>query len=398
MVNPGMSLDETQQTNRASPAIRDRDMSRVPLRVLVGLESSGPGGAENMVVSLAEGLTAVGFDAIIVTDRTGWMTERSAAVGIPFWIETQRPGIDWRWVFRLARRMRRESIEVFHSHEFSMNVFGGAAAWLAGVPHVATIHGRHYVADASRRISAYRLLRRVGVPVVAVSDDLRAYLAESFGLDRDALDLIRNGIRLPQTPPADSDQRAQLRQNARVGLGLPTSGQLLVCVGNLYPIKDHATLLRALYWLPDARVAIAGRGDEEENLRALAEELEVTERVHLLGLRNDVDAILTAADIFVQPSRSEGLPLAVLEAMGHGVPVVATKVGGIPEAIEHEVSGLLVPPGDPEALTNALAQLIECPEYAESLARTARARVEAEFSVGAMVEKYADLYARVMRS
>ena len=126
-----------------------------------------------MVVSLAAGLAELGHAATIVTDRAGWMTERAEAVGVPFWVETQRPGLDWRWVMRLARRMRRERIDIFHSHEFSMNVFGGAAAWLARLPQVATIHGRHYVTDAPRRIGAYRLLRRLGVPIVAVSDDLR---------------------------------------------------------------------------------------------------------------------------------------------------------------------------------------------------------------------------------
>jgi glycosyltransferase involved in cell wall biosynthesis len=351
-----------------------------------------------MVVSLAAGLAALGHEVVIVTDRAGWMTERAEAAGVPVWIETQRPGLDWRWVLHLARRMRRESIDVFHSHEFSMNVFGGAAAWLARVPHVATIHGRHYVTEAPRRIRAYRLLHRLGTPIVAVSDDLRSYLAEGFSLERNALKLVHNGIALQEARLTDPSRRAQSRQNARAALGLPASGPLLVCVGNLYLVKDHACLLRALPRLAGAHVAIAGRGEEEGNLRALATEIGVIERVHLLGLRDDVDAILDAADVFVQPSRSEGLPLAVLEAMGHGLPVVATNVGGIPEAIEDEKSGLLVPPGDPEALAGALAQVLESPESAQSLARLARARAEAEFSIGAMVERYIGLYTAAKRS
>ena len=133
----------------------------------------------------------------------------------------------------------------------------------------------------------------------------------------------------------------------------------MVAVGNLYPVKDHATLLRALARLPAARVAIAGRGDQEEPLRRLAAELGLSDRVHLLGLRDDVETVFAAADVFVQPSLSEGLPLAVLEAMANGLPVVATRVGGIPEAVVDGKTGLLVPPGDPAALAAALAAVLD---------------------------------------
>jgi glycosyltransferase involved in cell wall biosynthesis len=362
------------------------------MRILVGLESSGPGGAENMVLSLATGLTDLGHQPVIVTDKAGWMTERAEAAGVPVWVETQHRFRELPWALRLARRMRRERIDIFHSHEFSMNVFGGGAAWLARVPHVVTIHGRRYVSDAPRRVRAYRLMRRMGVPIVAVSDDLRDYLAEGFGLQRENLERVHNGIALPTPPPAESEQRRELRQNARAALGLPAFGPLLVCVGNLYPVKDHASLLRVLPMLPEAHLAIAGRGDEEDNLRTLAAELGVTERLHLLGLRDDIGTILASADVFVQPSRSEGLPLAVLEAMGHELPVVATAVGGIPEAIEDQKSGLLVAPGDSQALADALKQILDFPERAASLACGGRARAEAEFSVGTMVERYVELY------
>lgn len=373
-------------------------MSDDRLRVLVGLESSGPGGAENMVVALASGLVGLGHEAMIVTDTPGWMTERAEAEKLPVWIETQGPGVDLRWILRLARRMRRERIQVFHSHEFSMNVFGGAAAWLARVPHVVTIHGRHYVADAPRRIGAYRLLRRLGVPVVAVSNDLRGYLTKGFGLDTDALELVHNGISLPEVPARDAAQRAAFRLEARRALGLPSMGPLLVCVGNLYPVKGHDTLVRALPQLPNVQVAIAGRGEQEKSLHMLATELGVSERLHLLGLRDDVTSVLAAADVFVHPSRSEGLPLAVLEAMGQRLPIVASRVGGIPEAIEDGRSGVLVAPEDPAALADALSRILDAPERAASLAREARARAEAEFSIDVMLSRYVVLYRRTQEA
>jgi glycosyltransferase involved in cell wall biosynthesis len=373
-------------------------MTQAALRILVGLESSGPGGAENMVLSLAEGLSSLGHQPLIVTDKAGWMTERAEAAGVPVWVETQHRFRELPWALRMAWRMRRERIDIFHSHEFSMNVFGAAAAWLARVPHIATIHGRQYVTEAPRRIGAYRLLRRLGVPIVAVSEDLRGYLAKGFRLERGDLRLVHNGIALPNAFQVEWGRREELRQKSRTSIGLPSVGPLLVCVGNLYPVKDHASLVRVLPELPEAQLAIAGRGDEESNLRALAAELGVAERLHLLGLRDDVDAILAAADVFVQPSRSEGLPLAVLEAMAHGLPVVATAVGGIPEAIEDQKSGLLVPQGDSAAMARALRQILESPKRAESLSRCARARAETEFSVETMVKSYVELYGTIGHS
>jgi glycosyltransferase involved in cell wall biosynthesis len=357
------------------------------LRVVLALESSGPGGAENMVVQLATALSGLGHEAIVATMREGWMTERARTAGLPVWIVPQRPGLDLAWIARFGRRLRRERIDVLHTHEFAMNIFGGTAAVLARVPALSTIHGKSWIADRRRRTLAYRVLRHAGVPIVAVSEDLAGFLAERLGVPRDRLLLVHNGISVP-------DERApDARSAARAELGIPAAGPLLVAVGNLYPVKDHATLLRAVSRMPNARVAIAGRGDEEENLRRLAVELDITERVHLLGLRDDVDRLLAAADLFVQPSLSEGLPLAILEAMGAGCPVVATRVGGMAEAVRDGETGLLVPPAEPVEMAAALTALLAQPERLATMGKAARARAEAEFSVGVMAERYAAIYA-----
>lgn len=372
------------------------------LRIALALESSGPGGAENMVVQLGLALRDLGHAPIVVTMREGWMTERAAAGGLPVWIEPQRPGLDLGWVVRFACRLSREKIDVLHSHEFAMNVFGGTAAVLARVPTVSTIHGKHWIADRKRRALAYRVLARLGVPVVAVSEDLAGYLASGLGMRREEIRLVHNGI--PMRSPATGDARlsreaqassiegADQRVALRRSLGLPESGALILAVGNLYPVKDHATLLRALPEIPGAQVAIAGRGDEEPNLRRLADELGIESRVHLLGLRNDVDRLLEAADVFVQPSRSEGLPLAVLEAMAAGLPVVATRVGGMGEAIVDGETGILVGPERPGELARALRSLLEDDGLRRRMGIAARERAEAEFSVETMARRYVELF------
>ncbi len=365
-------------------------MSSSALRVLLAIESSGPGGAENVVLSLAVALRSAGEDPIIATLRPGWMTERAVEAKLPVWIVPQRPGLDLAWVFAFARRLRRERIDVLHSHEFAMNAFGGAAALLARVPALSTIHGRSWVSERSRRVLAYRVLRRLGIPIVAVSEDLAGFLAQGLDLSRSSLTVVHNGIPLP--PLVSTEEHAARRAVARSTLAVPPDGPLLVAVGNLYPVKDHATLLRALAQLPSARVAIAGRGEEEGRLRQLAAELGLSDRLHLLGLRDDVDTVLAAGEVFVQSSLSEGLPLAVLEAMAAGLPVVATRVGGIAEAVEDGKTGYLAPAADPAALAAALRRVLEANDRGAALGELGRRRAETEFSVEVMTERYRTLY------
>ena len=368
---------------------RESDSSRIVL----ALESSGPGGAENVVLRLADALQARGDHPIVATLQSGWMTERAQARGIPVWIVPQRPGIDLAWVVRFAARLRRARVDVLHTHEFAMNAFGGAAAQLARIPALSTIHGRHWVADRPRRGVAYRALYRLGVPIVAVSEDLAGFLVARLPVARAWLEMVHNGIPIPAAmPPTD---RATARRRARLALGIPAEGALVVAVGNLYPVKDHASLLCAQARLPGVRVAIAGRGAEEEPLRRLAAKLGVAERLHLLGLRDDVETVFAAGDVFAQPSLSEGLPLAVLEAMASALPVVASRVGGIPEAVQDGRTGFLTPPADPEALAAALARVLESGERGASLGQAGRERAIAEFSVDHMVNRYRELYARL---
>lgn len=359
-------------------------------RVVLALESSGPGGAENMVLRLAEGLRGAGEEPIVATLRPGWMTERAEAAGLPVWIVPQRPGLDLGWVPAFAWRLRRERVDVLHSHEFMMNVYGGAAARLAGVASVATVHGHQWATGKPRRALAYRMLRRLGLRLVAVSADLAGFLSTGLGLPRSALAVVPNGIPLPRLP--DPSRAAELRAAARAELGLPPDGALAVAVGNLYPVKGHGTLVAALAEAPGVRAAIAGRGEEESRLREEARRLGVSGRLHLLGLRDDVDRVLRAADVFVHPSRLEGLPLAILEAMAAALPVVASRVGGIPEAVIDGETGVLVPPGEPGTLAEALRSVLLVPGRAAALGAAGRARAERHFSIEAMISAYRSLY------
>ena len=359
------------------------------MRVALALESSGPGGAEKVLLELAEGLRAAGDEPVLFSQRPGWLTEGAQARGIPVELVPQREGLDPLWVPVFARRLRRGRFELLHSHEFLMNVYGGAAARLAGLPTLATVHGHTWIADHPRRPLAYRVLRRAGMRIATVSHELTGYLSSVLAIPRDQIDVVHNGIPVPPRLPDAA------RAEARRALPLPADGPLVLAVGNLYPVKDHATLLRAVARLPSVQVAIAGRGAEEAPLRSLAVELRIDARVHLLGLRDDVGPILVAADVLAHPSREEGLPMAILEAMAAARPVVASAVGGIGEAVLDGETGILVPAQDPEALAAALARVLESPALRDRLGAAGHARAQAEFSREQMTARYRALFAQL---
>jgi glycosyltransferase involved in cell wall biosynthesis len=181
---------------------------------------------------------------------------------------------------------------------------------------------------------------------------------------------------------------------------LAGTDQLAVAVGNLYPVKGHTYLLEALALLavrfPRLHVAIAGRGELDGPLLARAHALHVADRFHLLGLRSDIGNVLAGADVFVLPSLSEGVPLALLEAMLAARPIVASAVGEVPTVLDGGRVGVLVPPRDVAALAGALVNLLSDPAQARRLGAAAAARAAEVYTLSAMIDRYVALYAKCL--
>jgi glycosyltransferase involved in cell wall biosynthesis len=361
------------------------------LRILLALETFGPGGAENMVLHLARELRARGALPSLLVTRAGWMTERASELEIPFIVRSYRRGEQPLWCWRLSRWLRREGVRIVHTHEFDMNAYAGLAAVIAGAANVATLHGSVWGLDLRRHRLAYRVLQHLGQRLVAVSAGLQQLAAARLGAP---VTVIHNGIPVSESPSTDVDGRVEARRS----LGLPAQRPVVVAVGSLFPIKDHASLLRAVRRLEATHVAIAGGGPEETALRGLIRELGLEDRAHLLGVRSDVPAVLRCADVFVQPSLSEGLPLAVLEAMAAARPVVATRVGGVPEAVIDGETGYVVDPGDPELLAEAIGKVLARSDRGEALGRAGWERARRHFSVAGMTDRYIDVYLENLRS
>jgi glycosyltransferase involved in cell wall biosynthesis len=248
------------------------------------------------------------------------------------------------------------------------------------------MHGSRYYAGRLRRRLALAAAAGMSASTVAVSAPLARHMVANLHLPAARVLTIPNGARHIQP------ERVLLRDELRLGVG----DRLLVSIGNLYPVKGHSHLIDALALLvsrhPTLHLAISGRGELHDALLARARDRQLERRVHLLGFRTDVAAILAAADIFVLPSLSEGLPLALLEAMFAGRPIVASDVGEVRAALAQGAAGVVVEPGNPVALAAALDHLLSHPEEARTLGSRAAAHARAEYDLSRMVQRYVGLY------
>jgi glycosyltransferase involved in cell wall biosynthesis len=363
------------------------------LRIAHLIESDGPGGAERVVAQLATTLQAAGTENVVFLPAhgEGWLAEQLSGSGVAIeHFHVDRP-LSPACARSLTQAFRRHRITVAHSHEFSMAVYGAWAAWRSGIPHVITMHGGRYYASRLRRRLALRAAVALSGKTVAVSAPLARALRDDLSLRDSRIEIVPNGV------PCERPERVTLRAE----LKLEPGDRLIVSVGNLYPVKGHQHLIDALARLadryPSLHVAIAGRGDLEQPLVARAKAHGVAGRLHLLGLRSDIAAILAAADMFVLPSLSEGLPLAILEAMFAGCPIVASDVGEVGVALGHGEAGVLVEPGNAGALAAAIDALLRDPEHASTLGARAAFRAVTEYDVSRMVRRYAATYAELLQ-
>ena len=206
------------------------------------------------------------------------------------------------------------------------------------------------------------------------------------------LQVIYNGVDAQEFRP-DPEAGRQVREDLGISLDVP----LALAVGRLAPVKDYPGLLKAAALAPELHLVIAGDGPSRSELDGMVREPGLAGRVRLLGTRDDVPRLLQAADVFVLSSLSEGVSKAILEAMSTGLAVVATRVGGNPELVEQDATGLLVPAGQPEALAKALSTLARDRSAAKAMGARGRERVLAGFQLDATFRAYAGLYQSLVK-
>ncbi len=354
---------------------------QTPLAVFV--TAFDPGGTERQMTELVQRLDRKRFTVHVAClhRRGAWLPRvlESAASVVEFPIHGFARAATIRQMLAFALWCRRERIAVVQTCDLYTNIFGLPGAALARVP-VRIGSRRELSPDKSiGQLRLQRLAYRSATKVVANSPAAKAML-EAEGLATESIAVIPNGVNPAFLAPVE--------RSAAV--------RTIVTVANLRPEKSHETLLAAAAAMvghhPDLRFRIVGDGPRRSELEQLAATLGLGAHVEFLGHREDVPALLAAADVFVLPSRSEAFPNGAIEAMAAGLPVVACAVGGLLDLIEDGRTGLLVPAGDAEALRRALESLLDRPDRAVAMGAAARRAVEQHYSFDRMVGSFEDLY------
>lgn len=363
------------------------------------------GGAERVALDLTAGLDAERFRRTLCVSR--WAPERLSPVHLARFTEAlERSGVrllglrrrrttDLRAWLALLRVLRRERVDVLHAHKFGSNVWGTLLGRLAGVPVViAHEHTWSYEGQPLRRALDRHLIARFSDAFVAVSREDRRRMIEIEGVPPDRILELRNAIAVPAARPRDGHVRDRL--------GLASEAKVIGLVAIQRPQKRIDLLVRAAARLrtefPELRVLLIGDGPVEEatRIKALVAELGLDDVVLTLGVRDDVPDLLAAVDVAVLSSDFEGSPLAVLEYMEAGLPIVATEVGGLPDLLDDGRCGVLVAPGDDAELAAGIRRLLTDRELATRLGAAARHRRRTEFDLDTVVHGVEDIYERLL--
>jgi glycosyltransferase involved in cell wall biosynthesis len=356
------------------------------------------------VVDLAIGLADEGLcPTVVCLERGGYLADELTTRGVAVVGPIKKTGNDPTAPFRLAAILREHRVDVAHCHNWGGLVDTVLAAKLARMtPVLHTQHGLDYgFSDApdhlrSRLRTAMKVLACQGVTRIAtVSQEVAQMVTREWRVSPSRVSVVHNGVRVP-APGEGVDIRARWRHE----LGIDESDVLIGTVAVFRPVKDLHTMLEAMALIrretSRAKLVLMGAGPQKEELEAAVERLGLTSVVHFPGFRRDATQLLPALDVFVLSSLSEGISLALLEAMAAGVPVVATSVGGNVEILQKPASGVLVPPRSPRALADGILSLINDSTRRRLLSAGGRERVEEAFSLKRMIRNYESLYASLV--
>ncbi len=371
------------------------------IRIMEMIDRPTLGGGQRTVLLLAANLNRGLFDVCV-----------SSAPGGPFVEEVEKSGLrhihvpldkklGWRVIKNIAAVLKSEHIDILHTHGGYAGLYGRWAAGRCGTPVVVhTLHGIHYLHYRNfllRRVSIglERLLSRRTDRLILVSyADLGRAVKHRLA-PPDSLTVIQNGS--PVLKPLSAEAKIRKRRELGWGSGLPVVGT----VARLHRQKGVLYFLLAAESIssrfPDARIAVVGDGPLCRALKKRARRLKIDDKIFFLGERRDAFELMNLFDIFVLPSLWEGLPFVLVEAAALGKPIVATAVDGVPEVIEEERTGLLVPPKDPQLLAGAIIRLLEDRKLAGRLGERAEATIPVRFPLGRMVEQTENLYLKLYK-
>jgi glycosyltransferase involved in cell wall biosynthesis len=367
---------------------------RGPIRVLYLSHAFHVGGAEEMVLTLVRHLPDRFRPAVCCIHTAGPIGEEIRKTGVPFEVLGLNPGVSRPWdVLTLRSFLARTQPHIVHTFLLTASLYGRLAAILARVPVVIGTEVNIYEQKRPHHALAERWLMAGTDAVVASAESVREYYVKQVHADPARVEVIYNAVDWSALATTAS------REATRAALGIPGDAHVVTIIARLTEQKAHGVLFEAVQATPalaDAHLLVVGDGALRAALVRQVDHLGLTPRVHFVGARRDLGDLLNATDVFVMPSLWEGLPLSMVLAMGAGLPVVATRVAGIPEVVRHDQTGLLVDPGDRTSLAIALARLAGDPALRARIGDAARAFVRPRFGADGYVRSVTALYDRLL--
>ncbi len=365
-------------------------MTKSKINILHVINLCEIGGAESLVAALAEKLDKQRFNVSIATlTADGPLKERIREAGL----NHHKLNLSNIREFprKFARLVREQRFDIVQTHGARAECAVTFLAKVLGVPFViSTFHGEHGF-DNRIKVWAGKICKPCITSWVAISNSVRNRAISTLNLSPEKVHTIYGGIDFAYIDAYASND------DLRNELGVKTNEKLVVTVANLRPVKGHKTILHAISNLPERlkwqlKFCFIGADQCDGDIVRTAEELDVIDRVVFTGFQKDIVPYLKASDIFLLASKSEGFGLSVLEAMAAGLPIIATRVGGISEIIDDGVTGLLIKPETPQAIVDKLDQLLENPRFSERISEAALHHVRQKFSIEKMVQDYSKFY------
>jgi glycosyltransferase involved in cell wall biosynthesis len=322
----------------------------------------------------------------------GYFKDALSESGIPFYDGILRHRFDALGFVGLERVLRVERPDLIYTFSHPNTVIFSYLAKLRGLVDrvVVSYHAMGDTGGGRQVVPYLRPLLRRADALLAVAEIQKDYLVETEGLPRDKIRVIHNGVDTSKYRPATAEELMALRSE----FGFADSDVVLIAVASLKPLKRIDALLEVAAAIENraVRVVVVGDGSERASLEALAARLRISDRVLFAGMRDDVERLLRASDVFVLSSRTEAFPNVVLEAMATGLPVVTTDVGSVREMVEDGTSALVVPAGDNAALAAAVKGLVDGAARRAALGRRGRVIVEERFRFDTMCRRREDLF------
>lgn len=366
------------------------------INVLYLIATLDVGGAEGQLVELVKRLDKRKFNpAVCCLTRGGPLLEQELKEArIEYFILGKKFKFDFSVVFKLIHTLKQKNIHILHTRMFTSNAFGRVAGIFSRIPIIIATEDGVDIWKSKFRLFIDWFLSHFTDRIICVSEGVRNFYHRYAGIPLSKLITIYGGIEITDKINIDEQKKEEF--------GFERNSTIITTIGRLVPSKGIKYLLytvaRIVEHSPNVRFLIIGEGPQKDELRGLAEKLEINKYVVFTGIRKDIQAILAITDIFVLPSTSEGFGISILEAMAKTKPVVATGVGGVPEIIQDGINGFLVPPRSAESLAKKILFLLKNEEIACKIAQKGRKRIEKYFSIDETVSKTEELYETLTRT